>query len=112
MAAGGGEWVADFDHPEPVPAPITTIAWRLAHLIVGVFGERNASHFGGPAMSYQTVDWPSTAAGALALLDDGYRRWVAGVAALGDEGPRPADRTGRRPVGRRALQRADPPHPS
>jgi hypothetical protein len=86
MAAGGGDLVADFEHPEPTPAPVTTIAWRLAHLVVGVFGERNASHFGGPAMSYQTMEWPATATEALALLDDGYRRWVDGVAALGDEG--------------------------
>ncbi len=28
----------DFAYPEPVPAPVTTIAWRLAHIIVGVLG--------------------------------------------------------------------------
>ena len=54
MAAGGGDWVADFEHPEPFPAPVTTIAWRLAHLLVGVFGQRNASHFGGPQVDYAT----------------------------------------------------------
>ena len=26
----------DFDYPAPEPAPFTTIAWRLAHVIVGV----------------------------------------------------------------------------
>jgi hypothetical protein len=66
--------------------PVPTIAWRLGHLIVGIFGERNASHFGGPPMTYQTVEWPGTAAGALSMLDDGYRRWVAGVAALDEAG--------------------------
>jgi hypothetical protein len=86
MAAGGGDLVADFEWPEPDPVPVPTIAWRLGHLIVGIFGERNASHFGGPPMTYQTVEWPGTAAGALSMLDDGYRRWVAGVAALDEAG--------------------------
>ena len=40
-AAGGigsGAFVLDYQFPEPAPAPVTTIAWRLAHLLVGVFG--------------------------------------------------------------------------
>ncbi len=82
MAAGGGALVADFEHPEPDPAPITTIAWRLGHVIVGVFGMRNASHFGGPAMDYATFPWAGTAAEALAQLDDVYATWVEGVRGL------------------------------
>jgi hypothetical protein len=72
----------DFEFPEPVPAPVTTIAWRLGHVIVGIFGARNASHFGGPAMDYSTVEWPGTADAALALLDDTYARWTHGVSQL------------------------------
>lgn len=83
MAAGGGDWVMDFEHPEPTPAPVTTIAWRLGHLLVGVFGMRNASHFGGPSIEYPTVDWSPTADGALAALDEVYARWVDGVRSLG-----------------------------
>ena len=82
MAAGGGELVADFDYPEPDPAPVTTIAWRLGHVTVGVFGMRNASHFGGPPMDYATVDWPGDAKSALAVLDDVYAAWVRGVGGL------------------------------
>lgn len=82
MAAGGGDLVADFEYPEPVPAPVTTIAWRLGHVIVGVFGVRNASHFGGPPMDYGSVQWPGDAAAALAMLDDGYATWVRGVRGL------------------------------
>ena len=37
----------DFAYPAPEPAPFTTIAWRLAHVIIGVFAMRNHSHFGG-----------------------------------------------------------------
>ncbi len=90
MAAGGGDLVLDFALPEPDPAPVTTIAWRLGHLIVGVLGMRNASHFGGPAMDYQSMVWPGTADEAIAMLDDGYGRWVAGVRSLGEEGLEPA----------------------
>jgi hypothetical protein len=82
MAAGAGDLVVDFEYPEPRPAPVTTIAWRLAHVIVGVFGARNGAHFGGPAMDYQTMVWPATAADALRLLDEVYATWVAGVRGL------------------------------
>ena len=84
--AGGGDLVIDFAFPEPDPPPVTTIAWRLGHLIVGVFRMRVHSHFGGPATDYFTHHYAGTAAGALAQLDDGYRRWVDGVAGLGTEG--------------------------
>ena len=86
MAAGTGDLVADFAYPEPVPAPVTTIAWRLAHVIVGVFGSRNAIHFGGPPADYETWTYATTAGEALAQLDAGYRRWVDGVGTLGAAG--------------------------
>ncbi|HEY8523764.1 MAG TPA: DinB family protein [Acidimicrobiales bacterium] len=82
QAAGAGDLVIDWEYPTPEPAPVTTIAWRLGHVIVGVLGTRNAAHFGGPPVDYATTDWPGTAAGALALLDDAYGRWMAGVRGL------------------------------
>ncbi|MDQ3455605.1 MAG: DinB family protein [Actinomycetota bacterium] len=84
MAAGSGAFTIDFALPEPEPAPVTTIAWRLAHLLVGVFGERNARHFGGPPVSYPDYDYPGTAAEALTRLDQGYATWIAGVRGLDD----------------------------
>jgi len=86
IAAGGGDFIIDFAFPEPSPAPVTTIAWRLAHLIVGVFGARVAGHFGGPAVDYQTFDYAGTAAQALQQLDDVYAAWLAGAKSLGDAG--------------------------
>ncbi len=88
IAAGIGDFVIEFAMPEPVPAPVTTIAWRLGHLIVGVFGERNAMHFGGPEAGYQGFDYAGTAEQALRQLDEAYARWAAGVRGLGDEGLR------------------------
>jgi hypothetical protein len=87
MAAGAGDTVADFEYPEPDPAPFTTIAWRIAHLSIGVFGMRAANHFGDPgSVDYQTTDWPLTAAGGLALLDGHYDAWMTGVKSLGRDG--------------------------
>jgi len=88
MAAGGGGTVADFAYPEPDPAPVTTIAWRMGHMSIGVFGARAANHFmpGEPVPDYATTVWPLSAAGGLELLDLWYCRWIDGVRALDAEG--------------------------
>ncbi len=86
IAAGRGPFTIDFAFPEPGPAPVTTIAWRLGHLVVGVFGMRVAGHFGGPPVDYDSHTWPGDAATALAQLDDAYAAWTAGVRGLGAEG--------------------------
>lgn len=82
MEVGPGAGVIDFALPEPVPAPVTTIAWRLCHVIVGVLGERNARYFVGAATSYDTYDYPLRADAALADLDAGFARWATGVRGL------------------------------
>jgi len=81
-APGSGGYTADFIFPEPAPAPVTTIAWRLAHIIVGVFGMRAAAHFGGPPTDYQTHRYAGTAAEALSQLDASYAAWIGGVRSL------------------------------
>jgi hypothetical protein len=75
----------DFAHPAPQPAPVTTIAWRLAHVIVGVLAMRNHAHFGGPPAGYDTWPYATDAAAALRQLDEQYRTWIAGVRGLSDE---------------------------
>lgn len=72
----------DFDFPAPQPEPVTTIAWRLAHVIVGVLAMRSHAHFGGPPADYQSWSYATDAATALAQLDDAYRRWIDGVRSL------------------------------
>jgi DinB superfamily len=74
----------DFAFPEPSPAPFTTIAWRLAHVIVGVFAMRSHSHFGGPPASYQSWRYATDAATALKQLDETYAAWIGGVRSLSD----------------------------
>ena len=93
LAAGRGDVVLEADYPDPDPAPVTTIAWRLAHLIVGVFGVRAAAHFGGPPVDLLTFDYAPTADVALRQLDEAYAAWMAGVRRLrGAELARPSGR--------------------
>jgi hypothetical protein len=83
IRVGAGEFTLDYALPQPVPPPVTTIAWRLGHIIVGVLGMRVASHFGGPPFDYDSHRYPGDAATALAQLDAAYAGWIAGVRGLG-----------------------------
>ncbi len=51
-----------------------------------MFGSRNASHFGGPPVSYDTFTYAGTAAEALRQLDESHDLWVKGVRGLGEDG--------------------------
>jgi hypothetical protein len=82
MQIGSGDFTIDFAVPEPEPAPVTTIAWRLGHLIVGVLGARISNHFGGPRVDYFSFSYAGTAAEALDQLDGMYEAWTPHVAAL------------------------------
>ncbi|WP_137148023.1 DinB family protein [Mycolicibacterium sp. CR10] len=76
----------DFAYPPPQPEPFTTIAWRMAHVIVGVLAVRNHSHFGGPPADYGTWQYATDAATALDQLDQAYGQWRDGVLGLDDAG--------------------------
>lgn len=86
IQGGSGEMVIEFAFPTPEPAPFTTIAWRLGHVIVGVLAMRNAAHFGRAATDYQSFNYAATAREALDQLDAEYAAWIAGVQSLGEEG--------------------------
>ncbi len=86
VQAGSGDWTIDFAFPEPSPAPVTTIAWRLGHIIVGVLGGRNAAHFGGSPVDYESFAYAGTADEALSQLDLQYASWLDGVRSLGEDG--------------------------
>lgn len=75
----------DFEFPAPEPAPFTTIAWRLAHVVVGVFAMRNHFHFGGPPADYQSWQYATDAQTALTQLDEAYAAWITGVRGLDAE---------------------------
>src|SRR5690606_26008221 len=45
----GGGFTCDWAQTPPSPPPVTTIAWRLAHVSIMVLGMRIATHFDGVA---------------------------------------------------------------
>jgi hypothetical protein len=75
----------DCGEPPHEREPVTTIAWRLVHLIVG-FASTNGKLFGRAAASDSTFCYAGTAGGALRQLDDEYEHWVDGVRSLGIAG--------------------------
>lgn len=85
VQAGSGAMTIDFAFPEPDPPPVTTIAWRLGHVIVGVLAVRNAAHFGRATTDYPSFDYAPTASEALAQLDEEYAAWQDGVESLGED---------------------------
>ncbi len=84
ISLGGGEFTWDFGEPQD-PEPVTTIAWRLGHLIVGL-AQTNGAYFGGPRAQVETFDYPGTAEEALRQLDATHDTWVDGVRRLGEAG--------------------------
>jgi hypothetical protein len=80
-----GRFVPDWQVPEPVPPPVTTIAWRLCHIGGPVLGMRVSNHFGAGTWDVTMVDWPGTAAAALDYVDDAYEAWTAGIATLDEQ---------------------------
>lgn len=84
MSEDSGEWTMDFASPGPEPAPVTTIAWRLAHIIVSCLGYRVGWYFGGQDVDSETFAYAGTADEALKQLDEMYGRWNAGVRELSD----------------------------
>jgi DinB superfamily/Ankyrin repeats (3 copies) len=104
-----GTWKADWPLPPPEPAPVTTIAWRLWHLI-DMYGEDRAPKWldvpaQGTPIGFDDPDGepPATAAAAVALLERAHERWDAHLGLTENErldevvgpvaGPEYADRT-------------------
>lgn len=87
-------WVLQQAWPEPDPPPVTTIAWRLAHIAASNIGTRANAFFGDvevpDATSFNdprfTPAIPASAAAGVALLHDVWERWRDGLAGLGDAG--------------------------
>ncbi|WP_063063619.1 DinB family protein [Nocardia violaceofusca] len=86
IQGGSGAMTIDFAFPPPEPAPFTTIAWRLGHVIVGVLAVRNAAHFGRAATDYHSFEYAETAKDALAQLDSEYATWLEGIGSLDEDG--------------------------
>ncbi|HET6795020.1 MAG TPA: DinB family protein [Acidimicrobiales bacterium] len=80
-----GAWVSDYTVPPPEVPPLTTIAWRLIHLI-GCYGSaRNSTWLGVDVDAAPLESWevtPTSAAEATSLLEAAHRRWRLVLEAL------------------------------
>jgi hypothetical protein len=85
ISYGSGEFTWDYGPKSDDSEPMTTIAWRLGH-VIECLASMNGSHFGGPQTSVETIAYPGTAREALQQLDDSYAVWVSGVRSLGNAG--------------------------
>lgn len=79
-----GPATIDWEWPTPEPPPVTTIAWRLAHVAIGVFGLRASSHFGDGSLTLMNAPWPASAREALDALAEHHKRWRDGIMSLDD----------------------------
>lgn len=85
ISIGTGEFTMDYARPPYDREPVTTIAWRLAHLI-DQFGPPTGFYFHGLPADRPAVDFPGTAEGALRRLDEGHDAWISDVRSLGAAG--------------------------
>ncbi|WP_350275998.1 DinB family protein [Kribbella sp. HUAS MG21] len=79
-------FVADGAAIPPKPAPFTTLAWRITHIVDILQEDRTATWFGQqPAADDGQPPVPGSAAAALAALDHAYDVWRRRLAALTED---------------------------
>jgi hypothetical protein len=81
-----GRHQPDVAVPEPDPPPVTTIAWRLGHIVVDVLETRINWHFGDRTTTSRGIDWPVTATDARQRLRHAYETWSEHIQALDEDG--------------------------
>jgi DinB superfamily len=79
-----GAWMMDGEGlaEQPDPAPLTTIAWRMAHIGRDVLGGFAANLFGADVP--RLVSIPGSVAGIEQFLDDDYQAWRSGMEGIGE----------------------------
>ena len=91
-----GNWTMDRGSPQPTPNPVTTIAWRMMHIAATGLANRANAFFGDdPTPDLDMNDpkrspasMPSTAADAVAYLEQAYGAWLSGISSLDEDGMR------------------------
>ena len=79
-------YVADGSRIPPAPAPFTTLAWRITHIVDILQEDRTASWFGHqPLAEDGQPPTPGSAADALTALDHAYAVWRRRLATLSQD---------------------------
>jgi hypothetical protein len=82
---GPGDWVLDRDRGHPQPDPLTTIAWRLGHLL-SMYNDRWEWTFGSRTIAPEVnTEFTPSADKTLATLWERIDRFAAAVAGMTDE---------------------------
>lgn len=79
-----GRWDHDYAEPDPMPAPFTTIGWRLAHIATcKVMYHEHA--FGPGELTWNSIETPSSAGRAIDMLEEGHALLTGDLAGLEDD---------------------------
>ena len=87
---GDGRYVLDGQQPEPDPPPVTTIAWRLMHVALGM-ATRASTFFGDGTVPgdadmfdprHRPDRLPPRAGAGVQFLEECYERWHNGIVGL------------------------------
>jgi DinB family protein len=81
-----GSMVADWADPDPIPAPVTTIAWRCWHIAVDCLDSYSSRLFDSTGTGLSGVNWVRSADEAQQMLAAAWSAFRSGVAAWGDDG--------------------------
>jgi DinB superfamily len=88
-----GTWRVDTARREPVPPPVTTIAWRIVHIAEGMAIRTNTFFASEPGNDHdmhhpsrRPRDVPATAEEGLRLLAREYEAWHRVISSLDLEG--------------------------
>jgi hypothetical protein len=79
-----GMWIADYEEPDPIPAPITTIGWRVVHVADCKLMYHEYA-FGPGRQQWPELEAPHTATDALRALDQRQSTLMNAVRGLADE---------------------------
>jgi hypothetical protein len=79
-------WLADWASPDPDPAPVTTIAWRIWHLASDCLADYLSRSPAGRPLSVEGRQWHGDAATALRELRTAAHAFRTEVVAMGEDG--------------------------
>jgi hypothetical protein len=79
-----GRWAADYQEPDPVPAPMTTIAWRLVHVAECKIMYHEYA-FGPGVLTWPEIDSAHTVDDAIAQLEHGHALLAEELSRLTDD---------------------------
>ena len=79
-------WVVDWAEPNPVPPPITTIAWRMWHIGLQCLTSYVSPSLGDWPLPVRGRTWVDEASPALQALQTSYEVFRQRISDLGEDG--------------------------